>query len=281
MRFKFNGKISQDVRVLFILPENNLLFSYALFALRSFTDYFQKVQHIVYPVDGKVFLLNYLFKDLVYWFRFKKEKMLKKAVEAEKNLDLVINLDVENPLRYDLPFNKPYFSISKKPLRHATLNYIYLGNTPDQIYIRFPCTLGVPFQEFRLSILSDEKRKATDFIKYKGHKEKNLIVVCDVPDVKKETLIKEYLAYKTGDKITFIGREELHTINPDLIVPLISFADIFVAEDSIYVYLAQILGTKTYLFRGKGKFLPMIAPRLFIEKSDFKREILNLMPSTK
>lgn len=279
MHFKFNGKISPEYRVLFILPENNVLFSYALFALQNFASYFLKMQHIVYPADGKVFLLNYLFKDLIYWFRFKKEKALKKAVEYEKNLDLIINLDVESPFKYDIAFNKPYFSISKRPLRFATLTYVYLGNTPDQIYTRFPCTLGVPFSEFKLNIPSEEKRKAADFIKYKGHKEKNLIVVCDVPDRKREIIVKEYLAFQTRDRVTFIGQDELHAINPDLIVPLISLADIFVAEDSIYIYPAQILGTKTFLFRGRGKFLPMITPRLLIEKSDFKKEILFLMPS--
>lgn len=281
MYFKFTGKISDNKRVLFILPTDNLLFSYSLFALQNFISYFAKKQHILYPADGKVFLLNYFFKDLIYWFKFKKEKALKKAVEEERNLDLLINLDVEEPLRYDLAFNKPFFSISRKPLKNAVLNYIFLGSTVEQIYTRFPCTIGVPYREFVIDISREERSRATDFIKYKGHKEKNLIVVCDIPDKKKEVTVREYFAYHTRDRVTFIGQDELHTINPDLIVPVISLADLFIAEDSIYVYPAQILGKKTYLFKGKSKFLPMPTPRLFVEKSDFRKEILLLVPSPK
>ncbi|MEO0230308.1 MAG: hypothetical protein ABIL77_01990, partial [candidate division WOR-3 bacterium] len=130
-------------------------------------------------------------------------------------------------------------------------------------------------------ISKEEKGMATEFIRYKGHKEKNLIIVCDVPDKKKELVIKEYIAHQTRDRLTFIGQDELLTIDPNLVIPLISLADVFIAEDSIYTYPAQVLGTRTYLFKGKSKLLPMVTPRLFIEKEDFKKEILLLLPSKK
>lgn len=281
MHFKFTGKISEKQRVLFILPDDNLIFSYSLFALQSFSSYFGEKQHIVYPADGKVFLLKYLFSNLAHWFKFKKEKALTKAIEVEKDLDLVINLDIGEPAKYDFPLNKLYFAIARKPLKHATVSYIFSSNNLDQIYTKFPCTLGLPYRDFILDISKEERGKAADFIKYKGHKEKNLIVVCDVPDKKREMTIKEYLSYHTRDRLTFVGQDELKIIDPNLIVPLISLADVFIAEDSIYTYPAQVLGTRTYLFKGKSKSLPKVTPRLFIEKEDFKKEILLLLPFKK
>ncbi|MGB9823976.1 MAG: hypothetical protein ACPLN0_04405 [Candidatus Hydrothermia bacterium] len=279
--FKFDGKISRDFRTLFILPENNILFSYSLFAVRSFVNYFSKSQHIFYPVDGKVFLLNYLFRNQLHWFKVKKEKQLKKMVEYEKNLDLIINLDIENSSRYDFALDRQYLAISFSPLKYATVSFIPSSSLADRIFTNFPCSLGIPFEEFKLNITSDEKAKARDFIKYKGHSEKNVLVVCDVLDTKKEIWIREYLAQVTRDKLTFIGQDALKTVNPDLIVPLISLADLFISEDSIYTFIAQVLSIKTYLFKGKGKFLPSPAPRLLVEKGDFRKEILLLIPTKK
>ncbi len=202
-------------------------------------------------------------------------------IEYEKKVDLIINLDIENSGKYDLASDKQYLAISYSPLKHATVSFIPSSFLADRIFINFPCTLGIPYEEFKLNITSDEKAKARDFVKYKGHSEKNLLVVCDVSDTKKEMWIREYLAQITRDKLTFIGQDELKTINPDLIIPLISLSDLFISEDSIYTFVAQVLGIKTYLFKGKGKFLPSPTHRLLVEKGDFKKEILLLIPTKK
>lgn len=279
--FGFNGKINRDARAFFILPEEPVLFSYSLFAVWSFINYFTKDMHIFYPADGKVFVLDYLFKNSVHRFKLKKNKEVKKLIGSERGVDVVINLEYEFASDFDFELDKPYFCVSQREVKNATVTFIPSTSKADVLFLKFACTLGTPLAEFQIAISPQDKAKAKDFCKYKGHSEKNILVISDMDDVKKELAVKEFLSQVLMDRVTFIDSEALKTLNPQHILPLISLADLFIARNSVYVYPAQVLGVRTYLFRGNTRILPSDGPKLFVEKEDFRKELRLLLPSKK
>lgn len=279
-KFFFNGKISQEQRCVFAIPENPLLFSYSLFSLWNFIHYFKKASHVFYPVDGKIELIKAIFPEHIYWFKFKKEKDFLKAVHNERGITALINLDYENPKRYDFQYPVNSFAVSKEDLKNFTVVFKPLTEQADTIYRNFASTLGIPHREFQISLTNEEKAKARDYIKFKGHSEKNILVVSDL-NPKREALVKEYLAYLTKERLTFIDRGSLLVMDSKLILAVLSLADLFLSEASIYTYPAQVLGVKTYLFPEKSKYLPRETGRLVIDKGDFKKGLAPLISPQK
>ncbi|MGB4339747.1 MAG: hypothetical protein WBJ76_04245 [Candidatus Hydrothermia bacterium] len=278
--FYFDGCIRNDYKCLFIIPNEPLLFSYSLYAMWNFYSYFGKGKHILCPANGKESFLAAIFKDGILLPAFKKTKALIKVLEQHPEINLVINLDVQNASSYNFKFGVPYFSISYTELDAAILNYKPTSKFVDRIFTGFAGTLGVPKVEFELPVSTDYKSKARDYINYIGHGEKNLLVVCDVPE-KREALLKEYLVYLTKGRLTFIGSESLKLLEPNLILSLLAFSDVFICEDSIYTYPAQVLNIKTYLFPGSAHFLPQPTKRIFIDRGDFKKDLILLLPGAK
>uniref|UniRef100_A0A7C2PLK1 Lipopolysaccharide heptosyltransferase family protein n=1 Tax=candidate division WOR-3 bacterium TaxID=2052148 RepID=A0A7C2PLK1_UNCW3 len=275
-KFYFNGKLGEAQRCVFIVPENPLLFSYSLYSIWNFVHYFKKTSHIFYPVDGKVDLLKSIFPDHIYWFKFKKEKEFLKAIYREKGITLVINLDYGESKRYDLLYPTYSFAISNENLKNFTVVFKPLGQEVDVIYRNFASTFGIPKKDFHISLSSEEKSKARDYIKFRGHTEKNILVVSDL-NPKREALVKQYLSYLTKDRLTFIDKESLWVMDSKLILAILSLADLFLSELSIFTYPAQVLGVKTYLFSEKVKFLPRETGRLIIDRGDFKKALSSLI----
>ncbi len=279
-KFQFDVCLSERQRVLFIFSENPLVFSYSLSALWTLIHYFEPTTHIFYNVDDRVDLLKAIFKNGLFWFRFKKEKELLKALEKEKGITFVVNLEYERPDKYDFEFPVPSLAVSKEGLKKATITYVPRSEALDAVFLGLLSTLNIRSKDFHIDLGKDLLSKARDFIRYKGHSEKNLLIVSDVSK-KKEDLVKEHLSYITKDRLTFIGKDTLSIMDANLILGVLSISSLFISEASIYTYPAQILGVKTYLFPGSSKFLPRSSPKLFIDRGDFRKDIQILLPYSK
>lgn len=279
-KFQFDGCLSKKNRVLFIFSENPLVFSYSLSAVWTFINYFEPTTHVFYNVDNRVDLLKAIFKNGLFWFKFKKEKELLKTLEKEKGITFIVNLEYERSDKYDFEFPVPSLAVSKVGLKKSTITYVPRSEALDSVFSGFTSTLNIKSKDFHIDLGKDLLSKARDFIRYKGHSEKNVLVISDVSK-KGEEAVKEFLSYATKDRLTFIGRDTLSIMDANLILGVLSISSLFISEASIYTYPAQILGVKTYLFPGSSKFLPRSGPKLFIDRGDFRKDIQILLPYSK
>lgn len=279
-KFFFKGIIENTYRCLFILPENPLLFSYSLEAVWNFYHYLKEGNHAFYPSEGKEKLLDLMFAGGPRWQKVKKEKLLVKLVDQHPEINLIINCDCEAPFRYDLRFSVPFFSLAFEEMKHATITYIPSSKKADQIFNGFASTLGILPKELDIPVSRDDKIKARDFIKYLGHSEKNILIITDVSE-KKEEFIHNYISYTMRERVTFVETNKFRSLEPRLALAVLSISDLFICEDSIYTYFAKLMGIRTYLFPGSSKILPQETSKLFIDRGDFKKDLLLILPVRK
>lgn len=279
--FNFSCKLDEKKRVLVIAPDTPHFFSLSIPAMYSLTHYFKKKPHLfIIEKDFEIFF-RYFIKDSVVIENSKDKKKILQRINKREKIDILFDLNYPESPWHKMVFT-PELKIAVSDDEPANYNIVFhpITKNIEQMYSNLLTTFNVPITSPPLRITKKEKARAWEFAKYHGHKEENLLLFLDMP-VKKFEALKQVLNRLNNGRVTLMDNSVTRMLEIKEKLALLSISDLFVSENSIFLWPARVFKVKTYLLRNEFNFLIREDKYLKRERKDPLKEMSQLVGTAK
>jgi len=275
--FNFNCKLDEKARVLVIAPGIPHFFSLSIPAMYSLSHYFKKKPHLfIIEKDFEIFF-RYFIKDSVVIENSKERKKILERVNKKGKIDILLDLNYPESPWHKLVFTPDLkIAISDNEPKNFNIVFHPITRNIEQIYSKFLTTFNIPVTSPSLRITKKEKARAWEFAKYHGHKEENLLIFLDLPPKKLENLRPVFNRLNNG-KVTLMDNFVTRMLEIKEKLALLSISDLFVSENSIFLWPARIFKVRTYLLRNESNSLIREDKYLKRELKDPLKELTQLI----
>ncbi len=262
--FSFRCALPQNLNIVISLSQKPDQISLAITAIHSLIEFFSGEKYLIGPETAAPLLSDFLFRGKV---EFISDAMLQKSpFEAvNKKIDLIWDLTRPPTLHANLPLyiSGVSYRISTDPETYPYYNII-LAPDPDaddiSYFERQLKLLNVPISRFKPNLRDLAKKTVWDYLIFKGHGEKHVLVVMDLRDSSLVQMLETtaVTAFPTG--VTFASPHEsgegvidLSPLGPEGIAATLSLADIFISDSSLYLGIAALMKLPILLMNSSTK----------------------------
>ncbi|RKZ00477.1 MAG: hypothetical protein DRQ10_04110 [Candidatus Hydrothermota bacterium] len=255
--FTFNCAIPNELGILVALPRSPGRLSLVINTVASLIQYFEGYKVIVGPESARELVTLFFGEQADYLSNFEVNE---EKFKGDKEIGVIWDLSRPPSPYKDLPLFLPSadYRISADPETYPYYNIIVAtGPVYDDITFseKQLSLLNIPIIKFRPSIRDLAKRTVWDYLIFKGHGQRNILVFIDVSKDEELDIILDVLTKTLPTGVTIIAPRKIEKINAiDLspmgsegIVAALALTDLFIGGDSLYLGVADLMKMPTIL----------------------------------
>ena len=272
--FRFKCALPRDLNIVISLSRDHNQLSLSINAVHSLIEFFSGEKYLIGPDEAYPLFSEFLFKDRA---QFISDSELKKQPFdlIPEGIGLIWDFTRPPTIHKNLPLyvTGASYRISTDPETYPYYNIILAPNpeSDDISYFEKQLRLlNVPVRKLRPTLRDLAKRTAWDYLIFKGHSEKHILVVLDLQDESLVEFIKSAARTAFPVGVTFTsprntgnGMIDLSHLGPEGIVATMSLADLFITDYSIYLGIASIMKIPILLMNSPTKLPQSLKHRVW------------------